>query len=73
MQTCFGLDYNFSNHKCFFHLNDVLCPMVDVIPTPEQLVAAPSVVNIVLCNQKHEHHVDNIRIFSDILFIFQVP
>ena len=49
-QVCFGIDYDFGSHKCYFHTDETLCPeLVTVIPTPVQLVEAPSVVNILLC------------------------
>ena len=49
-QVCFGIDYDFGSHKCYFHTDPTLCPeLLTVIPTPVQLVEAPSVVNILLC------------------------
>lgn len=48
-QICFGIDYDFATHKCYFHTDESLCPNLLTIPTPIQLVAAPSVINILLC------------------------
>ncbi|KAI0207403.1 hypothetical protein LSAT2_007936 [Lamellibrachia satsuma] len=53
-QLCAGIDYDFSNYKCYFlvgtELVKELCP-VDMMPppTPRDLVAKSSVVNILLC------------------------
>lgn len=48
-QICFGIDYDFATHKCYFHTNELLCPPVEIIPTPASVVPAPSVINILLC------------------------
>ena len=46
-QLCFGIDYNFGTHKCYFHTNSGLCPTTVV--TPAQLTAMADSINILLC------------------------
>ncbi|KAK2160183.1 hypothetical protein LSH36_138g02076 [Paralvinella palmiformis] len=52
-QLCFGVDYDFGSHKCYFHVdntNNRICPADGSQPkTPRDLVANPAVVNIILC------------------------
>jgi len=59
-QQCFGIDYDFSTHKCFFHVanrrrvavgNVPLCPETAgvAVKTPLDLVANPAVINIIVC------------------------
>ena len=52
-QICFGIDYDFATHKCYFHTDSDLCPNVEIIPTPASLVEMPSVINIILCKYLH--------------------
>ncbi|ELT90891.1 hypothetical protein CAPTEDRAFT_228105 [Capitella teleta] len=53
MQICFGVDYDFSTHKCYFHVkndgNRICGATTDPIPTPRDLIANPSTVFIALC------------------------
>jgi len=65
MQVCFGIDYDFSTHKCYFHVVNrrrvgvalsALCPETASVVgalrpvfQPEDLVANPSVINILVC------------------------
>ncbi|KAK2167100.1 hypothetical protein LSH36_32g17006 [Paralvinella palmiformis] len=55
LQICFGIDYDFSNHKCYFHVNNNVppnqfCPANGLMPgVPRDAVANPTVVSILLC------------------------
>lgn len=50
-QICGAIDYDFSSHKCYIHSNPLaFCPAnTSPPPTPLNLVANPSVVNVILC------------------------
>lgn len=54
-QICFGIDYNFGSHKCYFHVNnnnppDHFCPNDGTTPlVPRDTVPNPSVITILLC------------------------
>ena len=59
LQLCFGIDYDFSTHQCFFHTRlfsrpaDTvpLCPTAVALPIlrPLDLQPHPSSINIILC------------------------
>jgi hypothetical protein len=61
-QLCFGIDYDFGSHKCYFHVDNSLfriCPSDGSQPlTPRDLVANPAVVNILLCEYLIVYTVD---------------
>ncbi|ELT95873.1 hypothetical protein CAPTEDRAFT_200072 [Capitella teleta] len=51
-QVCFGIDYDFGTHKCYFHVRNTnpgsrICAR-NAVNTPRDLVANPSVVYIAL-------------------------
>jgi hypothetical protein len=50
-QLCFGIDYDFAAHKCYFHTLVKVCGAADaaVILTSAQTYAKASSVNILLC------------------------
>merc|ERR1712140_50410 len=59
-QQCFGIDYDFSTHKCFFHVANrrragtaasALCPETanTAIFIPTDLVPNPAVIHILVC------------------------
>ena len=52
-QLCFGIDYDFSDHSCFFHVNIAICGGIAstlALPiTPVNVFANPSNVNILMC------------------------
>ena len=52
-QLCFGVDYDFADHTCYFHTNIAICGGNDddnAIPlTPVSLFANPSTINILIC------------------------
>ena len=56
-QVCFGIDYDFANHKCYLHTDSSICgPFDETILTPMNLSPMESVVNVILCK------------FQDLLF-----
>lgn len=51
-QICFGIDYDFSTHKCFFHARmDHACGTATdtVIKNSVHAIPAPTVINILIC------------------------
>lgn len=66
-QLCAGIDYDFSNYKCYFlvgtELVKELCP-VNMMPppTPRDLVAKSSVVNILLCEYYQVAPIVNLQV-----------
>ena len=73
-QVCFGIDYDFGSHKCYFHTDETLCPeLTPTIPTPVQLVEAPSVVNILLCKCAKNAKLTKYSIHNSTIIFFVGP
>ena len=52
-QLCFGVDFNFADHTCYFHTNIETCggnDSADEFPvTPVNTIANPNTVNVLIC------------------------
>jgi len=55
---CYGLDFDFANHRCYHHIRTEadhlsLCPNAATVTTSKQSVANPNSVNILICPVDH--------------------